>query len=77
MRTAFLPRTSANFFFFNAHTFVFVCTYGKFNHMCKYNNKGKKRVPLLTQQQRLLSWLQIPHGVYKTSSSKWHQNLKY
>lgn len=31
---------------------------------------------LLTQSQRFLSWLQTPHSAYKTSSGKWHQNLK-
>lgn len=45
--------------------------------MYQYNNKGKKCVvPLLTQPQRFLSWLQTPHGAHKTSSSTWHQNLK-
>lgn len=48
--------------FFNTYKFVLACTYGKFNHMCKYNNVKKKRcvVPLLTQQQRVLSVANAP-----------------
>lgn len=59
--TSRIPSKHLGKLFFNTHKFVLACSYGKFNHMCKYNNMKKKKDvwSFYWHSSRFLSQLQI------------------